>query len=316
MARTDERTAADGTGTTAPARAATRWAAAALSAFAVAAAGVAGTGCAASNSVDPVASAAETTQSFPGSRFVVSGEVVSPLTSRPIHFSGAGFLTNHPAATSLRLSFPHLLRRDGRDTPVSFEFRALGRVFYFRVLLGRRVDGRQWIRIDERQTARAAGLESLPSGEELDPGQYLTYLRAVSGGLTPLGSQLIHGVQTTGYRGQVELQKVAARAPADRRAQTVAAVGNLERVTGIGSVPFQVWIDAAHVVRRISVAEGETSSGTEAVKVYMTIDFTHFGEQPRVAAPPRTEVLDSTRAAAAAVRAELQPGGSGANAAQ
>jgi hypothetical protein len=279
----------------------------------MAAAGILFSGCAASNSVDPVASAAQRTQSLPGARFVVTGEVVSPLASRPVHFSGAGFITNKPAAALLRLDFPQVVRRP-RGTPLSLELRILGRVYFFRLPADARVRGRRWIRIDQRQTARAAGLESLPSGDELDPGQYLTYLRAASGGLVALGSQVIRGVQTTGYRGQVELQRVAARAPADRRAQTIAAVGNLEQVTGISSVPFQVWIDDAHRVRRLSVAEGETTSGSEAAKVYLTIDFTHFGEQPRVAAPAGRDVLDDTRAAAAAVRAELTPGGATAGA--
>jgi hypothetical protein len=267
-------------------------------------------GCAASSSVDPVASAAEITQSLPGARFVVTGEVVSPYSSRPLHFGGSGLATNRPAASRLRLDFPRLARSAGGGH-LSLELRVLGRVLFIRLPLGKSVHGRHWIRVDERQTARAAGLGSLPSADDLDPDQYLTYLRSVSGGLTALGTQAIRGVQTTGYRGQVDLEKVAARAPADRRAQTIAAVGNLERVTGVSSIPFQVWIDSAHRVRRLSVVEGETSSGSDAVKVYLTLDFTSFGNEPRVAAPAGSDVLDRTSAAAAAVKAQLEPSGAG-----
>jgi hypothetical protein len=150
-------------------------------------------------------------------------------------------------------------------------------------------------------------LGNLPSADELDPDQYLTYLRAVSGGLTGVGQQIIHRVPTTGYRGEIDLERVAEQAPRDRRAATVAAVGNLERVTGVHAIPFQVWIDGERRVRRESFAEGESSTNPNAVKVYITVDFVHFGREPRAPAPPASDVYDGTAAAVSAIKAQLSP---------
>ena len=114
-----------------------------------------------------------------------------------------------------------------------------------------------------------------------------------------VGSQVIHGVATNGYRGEIDLERVAALTPPSRRDAAVAAVGNLEHITGVSGIPFQVWIDAEHRVRRMSIAEGESSSSSAAAKVYITIDFVSFGNQGHVAAPPSREVLDVTPAATA-----------------
>lgn len=262
-------------------------------------------GCGVSESVDPVAQAAEVTQSLPGARVIFTGEVVSPLAYRRIRFSGRGVLNNRPLAAHLRYHFPDLLAGPSR-APLSLELRILGHIAYYHFpALDPGIDEKRWIKIDEAKTAQAAGLGSLPSAYVLNPDQYLTYLRAVSGGFAALGGQKIHGVWTTGYRGEIELQRAARLAPPDRRSATIAAVDNLEHVTGIGAIPFEVWIDGQHRVRRMSLSEGESSSFPNAVKVYITVDFITFGHEPRTPAPAAGETYDASRAAARALAAEL-----------
>jgi hypothetical protein len=184
--------------------------------------------------------------------------------------------------------------------------RVINDVLFLELPGSHEVNGKRWVKIDERKTSQAAGLSALQSSGEVDPSETLAYLRAVSGGLTSLGSQVIHGVPTTGSRGAIDLEKVAERAPADRRARTVAAIANLEHLTGVTSVPFQVWIDSSHRVRRLSLVEGESSTLPNAVKVYLTEDFVHFGPVSKVAAPPGAEVLDASAAASAALKAQLR----------
>jgi hypothetical protein len=264
-------------------------------------------GCGVSEAVDPVAKAAQVTQSLPGAQIIFTGEVVSPLASRHLHFSGRGVVNNHPLATRLTYQFLNLFAGSSAGR-VSAELRILHHVLFLRFpLLADRLRGKQWLKIDERRTAQAAGLGSLPSADELDPDQYLTFLRAVSGGLTDVGFQMIHGVSTTGYQGEIELQRAARLAPADRRSATVSAVGNLEHVTGVHAIPFEVWIDQRSRVRRISLAEGESSTYPNAVKVYVTVDFLHFGREPRPPAPPSGEVFDATSQAVSAINEQLRP---------
>jgi hypothetical protein len=282
-----------------------RVAVAVLSVTSVTAAAMTMSGCGASDALDPVARAAEVTQSLPGAQIALSAEVVSPLGSKPLRYTGHGFVSNHPLTADIRLDFSHLGAR--RSGPHLADMRILRHVFFMRFpLLSAQLHGKQWLKIDEARTAKAAGLGNLPSTDELDPDQYLTYLRSVSGGLTGIGGQRIHAVPTTGYRGEIDLEKVAQQAPADRRSATVAAVGNLERVTGVSSIPFQVWIDGAGRVRRVSLAEGESSTNADAVKVYITIDFLRFGPERPALAPPASEVFDATAAAASALKAQLR----------
>lgn len=283
-----------------------RVAVAVLSVTAGTAAAITTSGCGASAALDPVARAADVTQSLPGAQIALSAEVVLPFGSEPLRYTGHGVVSNDPLSADIRLDFSHLgPRRSGAHLVA--DMRILRHVFFLRFApLSAQLHGKQWLKIDEGRTAKAVGLGNLPSTDELDPDQYLTYLRSVSGGLTGIGGQPIHGVATTGYRGEIDLEKVAQQAPADRRSATVAAVGNLERVTGVSSIPFQVWIDGAGRVRRVSLSEGESSTNSDAVKVFVTVDFLRFGPQHPAPAPPAGEVFDASAAAASALKAQLR----------
>lgn len=109
---------------------------------------------------------------------------------------------------------------------------------------------------------------------------------------------------TTG-RGEIELQRAARLASSDRRSLTIVAVGNLEGITGVSAVPFEVWIDSQRRVSRVSLAEGESSTNPNAVKVYITVDFLHFVHEPRTPAPPAGDTSDASSAAVRGVNAEL-----------
>ena len=109
---------------------------------------------------------------------------------------------------------------------------------------------------------------------------------------------------TTG-RGEIELQRAARLASSDRRSLTIVAVGNLEGITGVSAVPFEVWIDSQRRVSRVSLAEGESSTNPNAVKVYITVDFLHFAHEPRTPAPPAGDTSDASSAAVRGVNAEL-----------
>src|SRR3984957_14391591 len=102
-------------------------------------------GCGASSAVDPVASAAGVTQGLPGARIELTGEIVSPLSSRPLKFSGSGVVSSDPAAARLRLDFSGLLSRHLAQQQL--EVRTVGRVFYMSLpSLAGRLDGEGWLK--------------------------------------------------------------------------------------------------------------------------------------------------------------------------
>jgi hypothetical protein len=263
------------------------------------------TGCGASRTIDPVAIAAQTTEALPGAEVIFSGEVISAGTAERVSLSGTGRIASRPPEAQVRFEF----RPSGpgaRHARLSLEMRVVKDVLFLQLPGSHDVNGKRWVKIDERKTSHAAGLSGLQRSGEVDPRETLAYLRAVSGGLTSLGSQVIHGVPTMGSRGEIDLEKVAQRTPVDRRARTIAAVANLEHLTGVSTIPFQVWIDSLHRVRRLSLVEGESSTLPNAIKVYLTEDFVHFGSVAKVAPPPSAEVFDDTAAASAALKSKLR----------
>jgi hypothetical protein len=262
-------------------------------------------GCGASSTIDPVAVAAETTEALPGADVIFSGEVISAGTAERVSFSGTGRIASRPPEAQASFEFSPS-GPGGKQARLSLEMRVVNDVLFLQLSRSHDVNGKRWLKVDERKISQAAGLSGLQSSGEVDPHETLAYLRAVSGGLTSLGSQVIHGVPTTGSRGAIDLEKVAERTPADRRARTVAAIANLERVTGVSTIPFQVWIDSSHRVRRLSVVEGESSTLPNAIKVYVTEDFVHFGPVRKVALPPSAEVFDASAAASGALKAKLR----------
>jgi hypothetical protein len=261
-------------------------------------------GCGQASSTEVVGHAAVVTQSLPGARLSLKLEAVSPGRPGAVVLQGDGVLSNAPPAADVRLDVSGLLGRAGGTR--FFELRTVKDTIYLGFAsLGVAPGGRHWLEINPAREAATAGLAGLPVTNELDPGLYLAYLRAAAGSLASIGLQTLDGVPTSGYRGEIDLERVASEASAARRAASIAAVGNLERVTGVHSIPFQVWIDAAGRIRRMSFVEGEAATEAGAEKVYVTVDLRGFGvEHPRPA-PARGDVLDVSSAAGAALAAEF-----------
>jgi hypothetical protein len=262
-------------------------------------------GCGASSAIDPVAVAAETTEALPGAVVDFSGEVISPGTAETVVISGTGRTSSRPPEAQASFEF-RASGASSRHPGLSLEMRVVHDVLFLQLPQKSAMNGKHWVKVDERATSKAAGLGSLQPSGEVDPSETLAYLRAVSGALTNLGPQVIHGVPTTGFRGEIDLERVAERTPAARRARTVAAIANLEHLTGVSTVPFQVWIDASHRVRRLSMVEGESSTLPNAAKVYLTEDFVRFGPVRKVAPPPSGDVFDASAAASGLSRANLR----------
>lgn len=121
-----------------------------------------------------------------------------------------------------------------------------------------------------------------------DPGDMLSALRAVSSGVTKLGSGVIRGVQVTHFRVSVDPAKAAARVPRSRRPGFEAFAHHL----GTGTIPVGVWVDQQDLVRQVQISlHPDHGQGMPAgARVTQTIDFWDFGVPVRVSPPPASEV--------------------------
>jgi len=200
------------------------------------------------------------------------------------------------------------------------EVRTIGTVAYVRLPANLQgvVGGKAWIQADLPTVDGLAGQQlGLPGlGAGLDVTALLDWLRGVSGTVTDIGSETIHGITATHYRADVDLTKAAADAPAAVRPgveQAAQAVGQ--------TVPVDVWVDAqgrlVQLTTSVDPGKFQAPAGTDlpgtdvpgAGPVAVTVDLWNFGMPVDVTAPPADQV--SALPIGGALRSVLGGGGLG-----
>jgi hypothetical protein len=166
-----------------------------------------------------------------------------------------------------------------------------GLVFYLRfppavaaVLPG----NKPWLRVDLAQLGRQEGFdfEQLLQVNQGDPSQTLEYLRGASDDFREVGAETVRGVATTHYRGTVDLEKVAAQAPAGAAETYRRAI----EASGRSTLPMDVWIDGEGLLRRMRFEQ--PIPGEEGASATTTIELYDFGTEVDAEPPPAGDVLD------------------------
>ncbi len=150
--------------------------------------------------------------------------------------------------------------------------------------------GKTWIRgSGGRIDAAGLGLERL-SFTNGDPRDLLEALRAVSGAVETVGTEVLRGVETTHYRAEIDPAKVVAAGS--------GTAGLLDRVTSLGQVktaPIDVWIDGDGLVRKALLDITATQAGSaDEGHASMAFELWDYGEDVRIEPPPASEVVDAT----------------------
>jgi hypothetical protein len=175
-----------------------------------------------------------------------------------------------------------------------------GPVFYMHLsgLQSELPKGKKWVKIDLRRAGASAGAD-LGGLSQLSqsPAQQLQYLRAASNEIEERGQERIRGVETTRYRALVDLRKaielqVEQAPPKFRDAMRKDALKAIEQ-TGVDEIPLDVWIDAAGLPRRMTLAFDLTAAG-ESGNLEMTMELFDFGTKVSTSTPPAGQVLDVT----------------------
>jgi endonuclease YncB( thermonuclease family) len=175
-----------------------------------------------------------------------------------------------------------------------------GTTFYVQLpafLASKLPGGKPWMKIDLAKAGAAAGIPGFSSllggSSQNDPSQFLQYLRAAGGSVTTVGSERINGVSTTHYQTAINLDRVGSQLPSASRAAAQQAISSMEKLTGLHSIPVDVWIDGSHLVRRMSISFTEHVGG-QALALQMQIDIPEYGPQPAPTVPPADQVGDLT----------------------
>ena len=147
-------------------------------------------------------------------------------------------------------------------------------------------DGAQWIAFD---LSLGDELE-VPIPADGDPKGELRMHEAAAGDVQKIGTERVHGVSTTRYRGTVDASENAEQLRemgAKKLASYVEDEGKPAQV--------EAWIDADGLVRRMRFLQSQPSEeGEEPMTVDMRMDFIEFGPVPEIEVPPSSEVFDAT----------------------
>lgn len=258
------------------------------------------------SSVDPIAQAAEATSQLPGAQITLSEQLSSPALPQQIAISGTGDIDQSKHTGQLTMKFPQLPGAPSSLSNATIQVVIQYPVIYMELpqaLSEKLPGGKPWMKIDVQSASQAAGinLPGLSSTTELDPTQYLNFLRGASGDVTELGRETLDGVATTHYRATIQISRVIERLPASQRAGAQAAISQLQKLGGLSSIPVEVWIDDAHRVRRERIDIHEQVSGTP-IGATVTIDYVSFHAGRPVTVPPPSQVYDITALATSGLR--------------
>ena len=166
-----------------------------------------------------------------------------------------------------------------------------GLVYYMKLPPGAvpTLQGKQWFKIDLGELGQQTGLnlEQLTQLNQSDPSQALDFLRGAAKDFQKVGTEEVRGTQTTHYKGNVDLTKVAADAPADVQ----GVYRRLLQQSSEKMVPMDVWVDGKGLVRRIRFTQ--KLAGGAAMS--MDEDLYDFGTTVDATPPPASQVVDLTQ---------------------
>ncbi len=156
-----------------------------------------------------------------------------------------------------------------------------GKTTYLRVpeLGGGLPQGKRWVRFDLQKVAAQQGLDlSGMTWGSADPARMLSFIRDVAS-VQEVGSATIRGVDTTHYRGTIDVEDLLSGRAAD--------LG----VTGANSIPVDAWVDAEGRLRRL-VYSFEASLHGQRVEQALRMDVFAFGADVDYDLPPEHRVID------------------------
>jgi hypothetical protein len=254
-------------------------------------------GCGSSSAtLDPVAQAADVTSAAGGVHMRFSMSVSIPNVSSPLTATGKGFFNyrSHEGKFALDMGgLPSSATTALGGSSFHVEELFKGTTIYVGspLLASHLPGGARWMKVDAAKLGGLVGIDAqnLTSGAS-NPAQFLEYLRAHGGNATVVGSETLGGVPTTRYRGSIDLRQIAQSLPQSERATAQKALELLSSQVGLSSIPFEVWIDKQHRVRRMEMNFSLDAAG-QTGGVQITVDFFGYGRTPSVTAPADSEVF-------------------------
>jgi hypothetical protein len=154
--------------------------------------------------------------------------------------------------------------------------------------------GKSWVKIDtngDDPISQALGAAVKQMKENGDPAQTLKQLQE-AGEITASKDEQLGGKDVKHYSITVDVKKLVDKQqdPAAKKAMEEAAKA------GIQNIPLEVWVDRDNLPAKITMDMPFTDPTTQkAEQVKMVMEYTDWGKQIDVTAPPANEVAELPR---------------------
>jgi hypothetical protein len=220
---------------------------------------------------------------------------MSGLAPEPMTMKGDGIFDSSARQGQMTMDMSEFAASSGQDlgeAEVIFDDFVVYMRFPFLTQLQPNL--KPWLKIDIREFGKQQGLDfGQLSQLNQDPSQTLQYLRAASGDVEEIGTEEVRGVETTHYGMTVDLRKVVEQAPEAFRGQLRASIDQLIELSGVRSVPTEVWIDDDGLARRMRLTyENMRFAPGQQGDMTMEMDLYDFGVDVDVKPPPKDKVTD------------------------
>jgi hypothetical protein len=236
--------------------------------------------------LNPIAAAAEQTQTYLGARYTMEGQSTSEALKAPISGEGRGAYNTVTGRGELKFWL---------DVP------GLGEVEYETVndegelfvrsdneVLMPLPDGKDWMKLEPflggSQTELMVGN---------DPDSTLQMLAAFSGDVRELGQETVDGRETERYRASFHLTDIAKALREDGKTEMAELY---EKYGELNPNPTMVeaWIDDEEVLRQMRIVAKVPVEHQPPVTTDMTMEFFDYGAEPEVTLPDEDVVFDAT----------------------
>lgn len=238
------------------------------------------------NPLNPIAAAAERTQTEPGARYTMEADYTSEALKGPMTATGSGAYNSVTGMgeAQMELDVPGL-------GPAEFEMVTDDNSVFMRSdneAMMPLPDGKEWMQIDP--LLGASQNELMIGG---DPESSLQMLAALSGDVRELGQETVRGRETERYRTSFRLADVAEALREEGKTELAELNEKLGELNPSPTIA-EVWVDDEEVLRRMRLVMQLPIEGQPPMTMDMRMDFFDYGAEPEVTLPDEDVVFDAT----------------------
>lgn len=237
------------------------------------------------NPLNPVAAAAERTQTEPGARYTMNARYTSSALAEPMVAKGRGAYNSVTGLgeAQLQLDTPGFgwVKIESINDEVTFYMRSDNKA-----LLGL-PDGKEWMKLEP---LLGASQDEVMIGS--DAGSQLEMLGAVSD-VQKVGQERVRGARTERYRATMVFSDFAEALREEGKDELADLY---EKYAALSPAPqtIEAWIDGKGILRRMRMLMQLPIENQPTITMDLRMEFFDIGAEPAIALPDESQVFDAT----------------------